>query len=470
MLLVMKFGGTSVGSVAALQKVVEIVTKARQQDNHEVVVVVSAMSGVTNLLLNAAHQAEAGNETVAHSARLEIEKKHADATRHFLGDGPERDAVMGQIGSLLNEFEALCHGIHVLGELTPRALDVIGGLGERMSVPQVAAILGRAGVPAQGIEATELIVTDDRFGGAVPLIAETARKSQANLRPLLAQGLVPVVTGFIGATTGGITTTLGRGGSDYSATIIGRAIEANEVWIWTDVNGVMTTDPRIVPEAHPISHLSYAEISELSYFGAKVLHSQAIRPARRVGIPVRILNTFEPEHPGTLITEDSSDGDKTVKAVTAIKDMSLITVAGPGMIGIPGVAGRTFSAVARTDTNVLMISQASSEQSICFVVPGKDTAKVIGALESEMVREIERRDLDRVKHEADTVVLAVVGSGMKGVPGVSARLFGALGREGINVIAIAQGSSEYNISIVIAQKDADRAVQAIHREFHLERP
>lgn len=470
MLLVMKFGGTSVGSVEALQKVVEIVTRARQQDNHDVVVVVSAMSGVTNLLLNAAHQAEAGDETVAHTARVEIEKKHADATLHFLGDGLQRNAVMGQITSLLNEFEALCHGIHVLGELTPRALDVIGGLGERISVPQVAAILSQAGVPAQGIEATELIVTDDRFGGAVPLIKETAQKSQAGLRPLLEQGVVPVVTGFIGATTSGITTTLGRGGSDYSATILGRAIEADEVWIWTDVNGVMTTDPRLVPEAHPIAQLSYAEISELSYFGAKVLHSQAIRPARRVGMPVRILNTFEPDHPGTLITENGSDSDKTVKAVTAIKDMSLITVAGPGMIGIPGVAGRTFSAVARTDTNVLMISQASSEQSICFVVPTKDTPKVISALESEMVREIERRDLDPVRFEADTVVLAVVGSGMKGVPGVSARLFGALGREGINIIAIAQGSSEYNISVVIAQSDADKAVRAIHREFQLERP
>jgi aspartate kinase len=232
----------------------------------------------------------------------------------------------------------------------------------------------------------------------------------------------------------------------------------------------MTADPRVVSQAHPISHLSYAEISELSYFGAKVLHSQAIRPARREGIPVRILNTFEPEHPGTLITADSQESNKTIKAITAIKNMSLITVAGPGMIGITGVAGRTFTAVARTQTNVLMISQASSEQSICFVVPTPDVPKVVKSLEQELAREIERRDLERVKWEDDTVILAAVGAGMKGTPGVSGRLFGALGREKINIIAIAQGSSETNISLVIARGDADRAVQAIHKEFELEKP
>ncbi|RMF05905.1 MAG: aspartate kinase [Chloroflexi bacterium] len=469
MLVVMKFGGTSVGSVRALTQVVNIVRKARNE-GHDVVVVVSAMSGVTNLLLDAAHRAEAGDETSAHQARQQIEQKHAEATLHFLGNTPQRDSVMATIRPLLDEFESLCHGIHVLGELTPRALDVIGGLGERMSVPQVAAILSNAGVTAQGVEATELIVTDRRHGSAVPIIEDTAQKTQAGLRPLLAQGVVPVVTGFIGATKEGITTTLGRGGSDYSATIIGRALKADEVWIWTDVNGVMTTDPRVVPEAHPIGRLSYAEISELSFFGAKVLHSQAIRPARRVGMPVRILNTFEPDHPGTLITAESPVNGKTVKAIAAIKGMSLVTVAGPGMIGIPGVAGRTFTAVARTHTNVLMISQASSEQSICFVVPTADVTRVIDALEQELIREIERRDLDRVKAEDNTVVLAVVGSGMKGMPGVSGRLFGALGKEKINVIAIAQGSSEYNISIVIAQGDADSAVKAIHKEFELEKP
>jgi aspartate kinase len=251
---------------------------------------------------------------------------------------------------------------------------------------------------------------------------------------------------------------------------LGRALQADEVWIWTDVNGVMTADPRVVTTAHPITHLSYAEISELSYFGAKVLHSQAIRPARRMDIPVRILNTFEPDNPGTVITAEARDNGRAVKAVTAIKNMSLLTVEGPGMIGIPGVAGRTFTAVARTDTNVLMISQASSEQSICFIVPTPDGPKVVKALEEELAFEIERRDLDRVKWEDETVVLAVVGAGMKGTPGISGRLFGVLGRERINVIAIAQGSSEFNISLVVARGDADKAVQVIHSEFELEKP
>jgi len=466
LLLVMKFGGTSVGSVPALEKVIEIIHRERRK-GHDIIVIVSAMSGVTDLLLGAAHEAEAGDEKAAHKARTEISKKHIAVLSHFLHDSPESAAVMAEIDSLLNEFELLCHGIHVLGELTPRALDVIAGLGERMSMPQVAALLSSKGIQAQSVCATDLIVTDRRFGSAVPLTEETALKAKSSLIPLLRAGTIPVVTGFIGATTDGIPTTLGRGGSDYSATILGNALDADEVWIWTDVNGVMTTDPRIVPEARSIAHLSYSEISELSFFGAKVLHSQAIRPARRSGIPVRILNTFEPEHPGTLITAETRESHKTVKALAAIKNMSLITIEGPGMAGIPGMAGRTFSAVGRTETNVLMISQASSEQSICFVVPTPDVSKVVRSLETELIREIERRDLEQIRAEDEVVVLAVVGAGMKGTPGVSGRIFGAMGRSKINVIAIAQGSSEYNISLVIPRQESDEAVRAVHREFDL---
>ncbi len=468
MLVVMKFGGTSVGSVDALKNVVEIIKKIHQQGD-QVVVVVSAMSGVTDMLLDSARKAERRDEEAVRMAQVKIAQKHSQVTRHFLGDTPQRKKVMGEIRGLVDEFGALCHGIRVLGELTPRALDVIGGLGERMSVPQVTALLNQADIPSQAVEATKLIVTDRRFGAAIPLIEQTARKTEAGLRPVLDEGKVAVVAGYIGATEDGIQTTLGRGGSDYSATILARALGADEVWIWTDVNGVMTADPRVVPEARTLEQISYAEISELSYFGAKVLHSQAIRPARREGMPVRILNTFEPDHPGTLITADAQKTSKTVKAVAAIKDMSLISVEGPGMIGIPGIAGRTFSAVARTNTNVLMISQASSEQAICFVVPTVDVPKVAQSLESELAREIERRDLDRIKWEEDTVILAVVGAGMKGTPGVSGRLFGALGENRINIVAIAQGSSEFNISLVVTQGDADEAVRVIHREFELEK-
>jgi aspartate kinase len=465
----MKFGGTSVGSVPALEKVVDIVKKTRDE-GHDVVVVVSAMSGVTDLLLAGAQEAEAGNEEAVREARAKISEKHSEALKQFLGQTSERQVVMTRINASLDEFKSLCHGIRVLGELTPRALDVIGGLGERMSAPQVAALLKHEGVAAQDVPATELIVTDDRFGSAVPLIDQTGEKTRARLQPILTKGRVPVVTGFIAATEDGIQTTLGRGGSDYTATILGRALEADEVWIWTDVNGVMTTDPRVVPEAHPIAYLSYAEVSELSYFGAKVLHSQAIRPARRDNIPVRILNTFEPDHPGTLITAEAQESNKSVKAVTAIKNMSLISLEGQGMAGIPGVAGRTFSAVARTDTNILMISQASSEQAICFIVPTPDVPKVVASLEEELALEIERRDFERIKVEDEVVILAAVGAGMKGTPGVSGRLFGSLGKASVNVIAIAQGSSEFNISLVVATGDVEKAICAIHEEFELEKP
>jgi len=466
MKITMKFGGTSVGSVEALEQVVSILQANRRQ-GHQVVAVVSAMSGVTDRLIDAARRAEAGDETIARQTRQDIESRHAQTIAAFLGQSPEAQALQAEIAAFLDEFELLCHGIRVLGELTPRALDVISGLGERMNARQVAAILNARRIPAVAVDATELIVTDGRHGAATPLVDETNRRTRACLEPILSAGQIPVVTGFIGATAEGAPTTLGRGGSDYSATIIGRALSADEIWIWSDVNGVMTTDPRIVPNARTIPRLSYVEVGELAYFGAKVLHPRAIRPARQANIPVRMLNTFHPDHPGTLISHRVDDGGHAVKAVTVIKDMSLITIAGTGMIGIPGVAGRTFTAVARTGTSVLMISQSSSEQSICFVVNTDEVPKVVAALKEELARELERRDLDEITSQDNVVILAVVGAGMKGTPGISARVFGALGKARINVIAIAQGSSEYNISLVVAQGDANQAVRLIHDEFGL---
>ena len=466
MLIVMKFGGTSVGSIDALQQVTSIVKKTRDRGD-EVVVVVSAMSGATDLLLHGARQAESGNIATASAAHQEILARHTEVINALLIDSQWQDPVLAEINTLLDEFDALCQSIGVLGELTPRALDVIAGMGERMSVRQVAAILGCNNIRAQAVDATHLILTDDQYGSASPLMPPTAERSQALLSPLLAEGVVPVVTGFIGATESGIPTTLGRGGSDYTATILGRALGADEVWIWTDVNGVMTADPRVVPDAQTVPRLSYAEVGEMAYFGAKVLHPQAIRPVRRSVIPVRILNTFDPDHPGTYITEQSDGSGQTVKAITAIKHLSLITIEGAGMIGVPGVAARTFGAVARTGTSVLMISQSSSEQSICFVVPTNETEMVLAALQDEMAHELERRDIERIWTQDDIVILAVVGAGMKGTPGIASRVFGALGAHRINVIAMAQGSSEYNISLVVAHGDGDEAVGRIHEEFKL---
>jgi aspartate kinase len=466
MLIVMKFGGTSVGSVAALQQVVNIVRKGKEQGN-QVVVVVSAMSGVTDLLLSGARRAEAGDITTSDGAHQEILTKHTQVLEEFLAGSELHASALAEINALLDEFDALSHSISVLGELTPRALDVIAGMGERMSVRQVAAVLDHRGIPARAVDATQLIVTDDQYGAASPLMTPTAERSQALLNPLIQEGITPVVTGFIGATEAGIPTTLGRGGSDYSATILGRALGADEVWIWTDVNGVMTADPRVVPDACTIPRLSYAEVGEMAYFGAKVLHPQAIRPVKRSAIPVRILNTFERDHPGTLITKDPDGSHQTVKAITAIKQLSLITIEGAGMIGVPGVAARTFGAVARTGTSVLMISQSSSEQGICFVVPTNESGSVLDALRDELSRELERRDIERIRPQDDIVILAVVGAGMKGTPGIASRVFGALGAHRINVIAMAQGSSEYNISLVVTQGDGDEAVRHIHEEFKL---
>ncbi|MBI4790569.1 MAG: aspartate kinase, partial [Chloroflexi bacterium] len=287
------------------------------------------------------------------------------------------------------------------------------------------------------------------------------------LREKMNRGEVPVITGFIGATASSAVTTLGRGGSDYSAGILGAALGADEVWIWTDVNGVMTADPRIVPDAQTIAEIAYAEAAELSYFGAKVIHPQTISPAAERNIPIRILNTFNPTHPGTWIVREPRANHRAVKAITAIRNLSQITVEGRGMQGVPGVAARVFTAVAREGINILMISQASSEQSICFVVETAAAERARVALEKEFELERLRHSIDRVWSQERVVIVAIVGAGMRGIPGISAQVFGALGECGINVISIAMGSSEYNLSIVVVEKDADQAVRAIHAGFHL---
>jgi aspartate kinase len=280
--------------------------------------------------------------------------------------------------------------------------------------------------------------------------------------PLLAAGEVPVITGFIGATADGVVTTLGRGGSDYSGAIVGAAIDADEVWIYTDVDGVMTADPRVVKGVQTLESLSYLEMSELAYFGAKVLHPKTILPALEKGIPIRIKNTFNPSHPGTVVVGRTDEGGGGLKGVTAIRAQSLVTIAGRGMLGVPGIAARAFGAVARTGTSVSMISQASSEQSICFLVAAASATTVIDALRREFHHELDRRDIEDISSLQPVVIVTVVGGAIKRTPGVAGRVFGALGNDGINVIAIAMGSSECSISLVVASADADRSVQCVH--------
>ncbi|HEU5088511.1 MAG TPA: aspartate kinase, monofunctional class [Roseiflexaceae bacterium] len=459
-LLVMKFGGTSVGNATAIEQLAAI-TRAQLETWDNVVVVVSAMSGVTDMLLQGAQAAI----QAAHSSRpvaIALLEKHLAASQALLGDSDEAAVLREQIEQLVAEFELLCRSVSVLGEVSPRATDAIASLGERMSVRLVAAALRAREIPAEAIDATELIVTTPHFGNAVPIHDATRVRTNARVRPLLERGIVPVITGFIGATEAGAITTLGRGGSDYSGAIVGSALDADEVAIYTDVDGVMTTDPRLVASARVIDTLSYSEMGELAYFGAKVLHPRTIRPVVEREIPLRIRNTFNPDHAGTLVVREAQPNGRFVKAVSVVRGMSLITVEGRGMIGIPGVAARTFGAVASVGANVLMISQASSEQSICFVVQTNTVDQVTRALEDGLASEIARRDIDRVSADDGVVIVTAVGAGMRDTPGVAASVFGALAERRINVIAIAQGSSECAISTVVRAEDADDAVRAIH--------
>ncbi len=460
--LVMKFGGTSVGSAEAIRSTAEIACAA-QANWPCVVVVASAMSGVTDALLQGAHTAAGGDANTFRAIAQDLRTRHLTALNDLVKQPEQSSVARATVEAYLGEFESLCHAVNVLGEASPRALDAISSLGERMSIQLIAAYLKSIGMVAEPIESSELVVTDTHFQAANPIADLTRSKTQNRLLPLLAGGATPIVTGFIGATQDGAITTLGRGGSDFSAAIMGVALDADEVWIWTDVNGVMTTDPRIDPAAQTLPELTYREISELAYCGAKVLHPKTIRPVVERGIALRIKNTFNPAHPGTQIVRDNGQVRGSVKAVTVVRGQTMITVEGRGMLGVPGVAARTFGAVARTHTSVSLISQASSEQSICFTVPASLTGSVIAAVQDEFRRELLDRDIDAVSALENVVIVTVVGAGMRHTPGIAGHVFGALGAEGINIIAIAQGSSECSISLIVDKQDADSAVRAIHR-------
>ena len=461
--LVMKFGGTSVGSIPALNQAADIV-KAQSDHWENLVVVVSAMGGVTDDLLRCANAITHGDQKTYTRLINELQAKHLQTANGLITGLNERNLLTENIENLIHELEIICSSAYVLGEVTPRGVDTICSFGERINARIFSALLRQKGLPSQNIDATQLIVTDSNFQNAHPIMEKTRKKIEQNLVPFLKQGKIVVVTGFIAANEQGVTITLGRGGSDYTAAILGDALNADEVWTWTDVNGVMSADPRIVPNAQVIPELSFNEVGEMAYFGAKVLHPKTIRPIIEHNIPLWVKNTFNPTHPGTRISKDPQSVPGKITAISTIPDLSIITVAGRGMLGVPGIAARTFSAVANQNTNVLMISQSSSEQSICFVIPTLSVKAVVQALEEEMALELIRKDIDRVWAMDNVVVLSVIGAGMRDIPGVSARIFGALGRAEINVIAIAQGSSEYSISMVIAAEDADRAVQQIHQD------
>ena len=463
-MLVMKFGGTSVGSAAAITQTVEILADAAQRVR--VLGIVSAMSGVTNTLLAKAHAAAGGDSDGVDGARAALLAPHRAALLELIPTGDRRRETEAQLGALADEVARLLYSVYVLRELSPRASDRISSFGERMSSVLVAAALNERGTPAQSVASDKLIVTDSVFGGASPLLDKTSEKAQATLAPVFEAGLLPVVTGFFGADERGITTTLGRGGSDYSASILGHALDADEIWIWTDVDGVMTADPRLVPDARTLAAITYAEATELAYFGAKVIHPKTMHPATEREIPVWIKNTFRPAQPGTRIGPVPQDGG-VARALASISGVAAITVEGRGQLGVTDVTARIFTAIGRSGVNVYMISQASSQHSVTFIVPEGQANAALTALHSEFEIDLLRGAVLSVDAVRELAIVAIVGGGMRGTPGVAGRVFATMGSENVNIVAIAQGSSELNISFVVSGADVNRAVVALHRAFVL---
>jgi bifunctional aspartokinase / homoserine dehydrogenase 1 len=462
-MIVVKFGGTSVGASPQIDQAARIVLSLRDR---KPVVVVSAMGGVTDALLQAGEAAVSGQTMLRDDKLWDIRSRHDQAIHQLFKNRDVAVIVQETERSIWEESQKVFTGVSLLREMSARSRDLISSFGERLIVPIFAQYLKELGVEAKPIDAREIILTGDD-SDFLQVDFEETRKRCRKLMEIVESGVVPVVTGFICSTPGGISTTLGRGGSDYSAAIIGSCLKAEEIQIWTDVNGVMTADPRIVSSARVLERVSYQEAAEMSYFGAKVLHPQTIVPAVDEKIPILIKNTFAPDNPGTLITADSPSHKYNVKTVTSITGMTLVSVEGHGMVGVPGAAGRVFTTTARHHINVMMFSQGSSLQHISLVVKRADGDQTIRALRREFEMELERRRLDSVSSISEIAIIALVGEGIKGDPGVAARAFGTLGAAAIQILMIAQGSSELNLSIVVREKDSPRAVQLLHEAFEL---
>jgi len=459
--ITMKFGGTSVGSADAITNVVAI-TKREVAAGHQVAIVVSAMSRVTDGLLNIIQMAESGDKWGYLSEVQKIRERHDETVYALIPPGKSRDALALSLSKLLDEVVEICHAVNILSEASPRIRDAVVSYGERLSARLVAAALAENGLNGKAYDATQFVITDDHFGSAAPMWAETERRIRDNLLPQIQAGVVPVLTGFIGATKDGAITTLGRGGSDFSGAIFAAYTRSDELVIWTDVDGVMTTDPRIDRRAKVLDRVSYTEVGELAYYGAKVLHPKTVQPVLDLEVPIRVRNTFNYDHPGTLITAQSEAASTVIKAVTAVRNVSLLTVSGRGMIGVPGIAGRVFTAAARAKTSVLMFSQSSSEQAMCLVISDDMAQAAKEAIEDELKQEIARRNVESVILQPNIAIVTAVGSGMRGTPGVAGRVFGAMGDKRINVLMIAQGSSECSISFIVDESELKDAVYTLH--------
>lgn len=456
---VLKFGGTSVGSIESISRVISIL-EDNLASGEKIAVVYSAMGGVTNRLIDIAKMAAQGNEDYRELMKA-MEERHFSTIRGLIG-AKSQSATFTSIKILFNDLEDILRGVSLIRELTPRTLDLVMSFGERLSATIVSEALKFRGVEVEFCDARTVVRTNSNFGNAEVDFEETNRliiEKFASTKALLC------VTGFIGSTQDGITTTLGRGGSDFTASIIGAALDADLIEIWTDVDGIMTADPRKVPNSFTIPALSYSEAMELSHFGAKVIYPPSLQPAFSKNIPLKVMNTFNVSFEGSLVSRKANDKKYDITGISSIDDIALVNIQGSGMIGVAGISSKLFKALSEHQISVVLISQASSEHSICFAIDPKFVDKAREVLNATFEEELENGSVDRIEVSRNLSVIAIVGEGMKRSAGISGKLFSVLGKNGINVIAIAQGSSELNISVVISKNDLSKALNAIHGVF-----
>jgi aspartate kinase len=460
----MKFGGTSVGSAERMRAAARIV--ADEKRNRPVAVVVSAMSKITDLLLDTMRHAEAGDHAGVNTNLAALRTRHEDACRELLPQD-RQEAVLAGIHTLIGEFERLVGGMLLLGERPPRSVDEAVAIGERLSALLVADYLTSSGSPAAAVNSAEVVVTDAVFGNASPLMEATRAKASSVLLPHLEAGVIPIATGFNGATADGRPTTLGRGGSDFSASILAAALDAAEVWIWTDVDGIMSADPRLAPDARVLDEVTYAEAAELAYNGAKVLHPRTLAPLVDKRIPVWSKNSFNTAAPGTKIVPEIAVANGA-RAVTSMTKVALVSLE-PASAEITGVQimARALDAIARSNVELLVFSSSSYRQNFCFLVRMEELQKTIQAVEGALALELAHGYVKPIEIDDQVGLLAVVGEGMQGKQGLAGRIFTAVSRERVNIIAIAQGSSELTIAIVVRREGLEKAVRAVHAECGL---
>ncbi|HYK00556.1 MAG TPA: bifunctional aspartate kinase/homoserine dehydrogenase I [Thermoanaerobaculia bacterium] len=462
---VYKFGGVAVGSPEAIRAAVEHVRRAAPR----VAVIVSAANGVTDLLLGTAQAALRGDRESYLLHSLHFEERHHALVAALIDDRTRAASLRALVSESMREMRSMADSISVLRELTPRAQDALVARGERMLARIFVEVLREHGIEAEYVDAPDVIHTERRLGSLWPIFPRCEKNAKKLVVPILESGRVAILPGYIGTGPDGELVTLGRGGSDFSAAILARSLHARAVTLFKEVDGLMTADPKSVPSARLVSELHYREAAELAFYGAKVLHPRTMTPLVDRRIPLFVRNTFHENATGTRIADDVKPGAYPVKALTAIHKQAMISIEGSGMIGVPGIAGRAFNALSQAGSSVSMISQASSEASICFVIPDSEAAHAVSALEEAFLFERKSKFIDRIRAETQVALIAVVGLGMRGRPGIAARTFSALSGAHVNVIAIAQGSSELNITIAVAEADATRALLALHSEYQLDR-